>query len=167
MRYSLSLLVLVGFVLLSSVDNAFAHVTSGDFVHQKIHEITKLLENYTKYYEDLENNFQFSEFAKEDLLDIQTITEKLIEFYKTNEMISDFGNGHLTPIFASTGTVDIYSLPVVVHTEATKYKTILVNTNYELIKSAFEVYTSVDHDYLSFVNEFSNEKEILTTFKNR
>ncbi|HEU03802.1 MAG TPA: LamG domain-containing protein, partial [Nitrosopumilus sp.] len=157
----LSLLVLIGFVSLGSVDNAYAH-SSTDLEHQRLHLINELLQDDSGIVDDTPKKnsdfVKFSEFTSDDLLPGQTITEKrLIEFYEINEMIEDFGDGRLAEKFTSTGTAKVWQLRVVVHTEAEKAETIIVNTNYEIIKSYSEVYTPEDYNYLEFVNELPNE----------
>jgi len=142
LRNSLVLLILfaiAGTISLGSVGEAFAHM-SADYDHQSIHALNESF---------LEKNTKLSEFTDEYLLPRQTITEKkLLEFYEKNEMIEDFGNGRLTEKFTSTGTAKVWHLGVVVHTEAEKAETIIVNTNYEIIKSYSEVFTPEDYDYL-------------------
>ena len=159
---SFALLALIGLISLSFADSAFAHVASGDFDHQRIHETNKIFEeydaNYNEKFSEKNNDFKFSEFTSDDLLEGQTLTEKkLIEFYEKNEMIGDFGDDRLAEKFTSTGTAEVWQLRVVVHEEAAKAETIIVNTNYEIIKSFSEVYTPEDYNYLEFVNELPNE----------
>jgi len=146
----LSLLVLIGLISLSFTDSAFAQVESVFDPNTK--EITVYLGNSADY------SVELSDLEFEELLPDQTTTaKKLLMFYHKNQMINDFGGGKLTDKFISQGTVKFSPLNVVAHTEAEKAKTIIVNTNYEIIKSYSEVFTPEDYDYLEFVNELPNE----------
>ncbi len=74
----LSLLVLIGFVSLGSVDNAYAH-SSTDLEHQRLHLINESLQDDSGIVDDTPKKnsdfVKFSEFTSDDLLPGQTITE--------------------------------------------------------------------------------------------
>ena len=145
------LFAIAGTISLGSMGEAFAQLDLdfNDPTKENILYIGDLSADYSP---------ELSELEFEELLPDQSeASKKLLMFYHKNNMITELHSGKLAEQFTSTGTAKVWQLGVVVHEEAEKAETIIVNTNYEIIKSASEIYTPEDYTYLEFVNELPNE----------